>query len=109
VQLGIIAYESFCLWDLQERTCQDTRAAAGRLLGAICRGGGAALWRDGGFFWEEGLRVAAGALEAAGEITQVGSTTTQGYALLANINMAAQLGGVSQESHRLNPGSDLQN
>lgn len=35
------------------------------LLASIARGGGAALWRDGGYYYEEGAKLAAFLLDDA--------------------------------------------
>ncbi len=50
------------VWWPQERTCPETRAAGAQLLSAVARAGGAALWRDAAWYWEEALRVCAGGL-----------------------------------------------
>ncbi len=60
----------------QERGCAETRVAATQLLSAIARSSGAALWRDGGFYWEEALRICNAGLS---DPVQVRVTHTHTY------------------------------
>ena len=43
------------------------RSASLLVLAAIARCGGAALWRDGGFYWEEATKLAVGCLDDAAQ------------------------------------------
>lgn len=49
----------------QDRSSDEVRSGCMALLASIARGGGSALWRDGGYYYEEGARLAALLLDDA--------------------------------------------
>ncbi|KAF8072444.1 hypothetical protein HT031_000103 [Scenedesmus sp. PABB004] len=52
---------------VQDKASEEAlRAAAAGLLGAMCRGGGAALWASGSYYAEEAVRLLLAGLEEAG-------------------------------------------
>jgi hypothetical protein len=64
-----ISWVCWC-WSVQDKSSDELRAAAAGLLAAICRAGGAVLWSAGGFYAEEALRLAVGALDDAATVRQ---------------------------------------
>lgn len=52
---------------VQDKVCAETRIGAAQLISAICRSGGATLWRDGGFYWDEAVRICIAAVSDASQ------------------------------------------
>ncbi|KAJ9521870.1 hypothetical protein QJQ45_024738, partial [Haematococcus lacustris] len=73
----------FALSNDQKDSSPEMRTAAAGLMSSLARAGGGALWRDGGYFWEECVRMATTALEDSAQVVREGFAQALSYLAVA--------------------------
>jgi hypothetical protein len=53
----------------QDKACDELRAQAAALLGALCRAGGCVLWSSAGYYADEALKAAVAGLDDAAAVS----------------------------------------